>query len=487
MLRNLKLIATPLKATKMSIRSLVSCVLLMLLIILPSLFAVGKPVNALPNASTTLREYVDRPDSTFGWQVRQRAKQGSGEFVELTLTSQTWQGSPWKHQLFIYRPAKIIAGGHALLLIDGGSWSDKLEKPIDAASKDPVPDKVQIVMMLADMMQTPVAVIKQVPEQPLFNGLKEDQIIALTFTKFFETSDKDWPLLLPMVKSAVRAMDAVQAFSKQEWQLDVDHFLVTGASKRGWTTWLTAATDARVDALAPMVINMLNMKAHDNLQRESFGQYSDEIQDYTKRGLHAMLLTEKGATLQAIVDPIAYRKQLMQPKLIILATNDAYWPVDALNLYWNDLAGDKYILYVPNNGHGIQDFPRVASAIAALQRSVTGGPAMPKLSWSLEPEQAGEFEFKLRSDLASTAVRKWSATSPTRDFRSATWSATPVKSVDVSARVFHAQVEEPTSGYRAAFLEAEFKGDPTPFVLTTTLHVIEPKGGDTKDAPPAAE
>ena len=58
--------------------------------------------------------------------------------------------------------------------------------------------------MLADMMQTPIAVLRQVPQQPIFDGRKEDQIIALTFSKFFDTGETDWPLLLPMVKSAVR-------------------------------------------------------------------------------------------------------------------------------------------------------------------------------------------------------------------------------------------------------------------------------------------
>jgi PhoPQ-activated pathogenicity-related protein len=433
--------------------------------------AKSKPAP-LPEASPALREYVQRPDDTYSWHVRQRGKQGAGEFVELILTSQTWQDIPWKHQLYIYKPAKVADTKHALLLIDGGSWSKSLDEPADASKIDSLPEKVRIVTMLADMMQTPIAVVKQVPEQPLFNGLKEDEIIALTFVKFFQTGQNDWPLLLPMVKSAVRAMDTVQTFAKEEWHTEIDHFLVTGASKRGWTTWLTAAVDPRVDALAPMVINMLNMTAHDKLQRESFGTYSDEIQDYTRAGLHAMLSTDKGTALQSIVDPIAYRKQLEKPKLIVLATNDAYWPVDALNLYWDDLQGEKYILYVPNNGHGIQDYPRVIATIGALQRSVTGGKPMPKLSWKLAEHSAPKFE--LTCDVPPTAVRKWTATAPTRDFRTATWTSSPVAGTEDKKLQFATDVEKPEKGYRAVFLESEFSGDPVPFVLTTTLHVIGP-------------
>jgi PhoPQ-activated pathogenicity-related protein len=243
------------------------------------------PAPPLPEASPALADYVKRSDDNYAWKVLQRGKQGAGEYVELILTSQKWHDILWRHQLFIYRPAKVKNSKQALLLIDGGSWSDALADPPKDEKPPALPDKVKLVTMLADMMQTPIAVVRQVPQQPIFDGRKEDQIIALTFSKYFETGESDWPLLLPMVKSAVRAMDATQEFAKDEWKMEIERFLVTGASKRGWTTWLTAATDPRVDALAPMVINMLNMAAHDELQLESFGKYSEQINDYTERRL----------------------------------------------------------------------------------------------------------------------------------------------------------------------------------------------------------
>ena len=86
-----------------------------------------------------------------------------------------------------------------------------------------------------------VAIIWQIPNQPLYDDLTEDELISFTLHNFRNDGDFTWPLLFPMVKSAVRAMDAVQEFSKETLQHDIASFVVTGASKRGWTTWLTGA------------------------------------------------------------------------------------------------------------------------------------------------------------------------------------------------------------------------------------------------------
>ena len=44
---------------------------------------------------------------------------------------------------------------------------------------------------------------------------------------------------LQFLQSVVRAMDTVQDYVKKNNWGDIQHFAVAGASKRGWTTWLT--------------------------------------------------------------------------------------------------------------------------------------------------------------------------------------------------------------------------------------------------------
>src|SRR5947208_2130625 len=83
-----------------------------------------------------------------------------------------------------------------------------------------------------------------------------------TWHKYLRTGDERWPARLPMTKSAVRAMDTVQAFCANHsgGTVKIANFVVAGASKRGWTTWTTAAVDPRVVAIVPIVIDTLNLE-----------------------------------------------------------------------------------------------------------------------------------------------------------------------------------------------------------------------------------
>jgi PhoPQ-activated pathogenicity-related protein len=413
-----------------------------------------------------LGEYVAAHDDSYAWFKRSEGSVLTCQYKELILTSQTWRGIPWKHQLFLLRPAQVDpTARHGLLMIAGGNWSDKLA---DQATQLKLPGEAQILAVLAETLKMPVAILLHVPQQPIFDGKREDQIIAYTFREFLKSGDASWPALLPMTKSAVRAMDATQEAMKKEWGIDVATFTVTGASKRGWTTWLTGAVDDRATAIAPMVIDMLNMSRHTKLQKESFGgKSSEQVDDY--KGLDEFIDTPRGGLLRKIVDPWEYRQRLTQPKLVILGTNDRYWPLDACDLYWDDLQGEKHLIYVPNNGHGLPDRARLIAGINALNRRVIKGQPLPKLDWSFKNGD-GHVQLNVVSDVRPSRVVIWSATARTRDFRDSKWTSANAEAAD--ATFIHRQ-PVPAEGHSAFLGEAVFnEGTDDQFWLSTNVRIV---------------
>lgn len=416
-------------------------------------------------SATALQDYISKPDNSYRWRKVRDGQVGDLDYAELILTSQRWQGVRWRHRLFIIRPRQVLHHNQALLVIAGGRWKDKYE---DSDYADKSLDKAALFAPLAEQLGTPIAVLLQVPHQPMFGGLVEDEIISHTFDKYLETGDPEWPLLLPMVKSAVRAMDAVQEFCTSEWSISVEKFTVTGGSKRGWTTWLTGASDHRVAAIAPVVIDMLNLPWQLQHQQDTYGEFSEQIHDYTEKKLPQRLQTEAGNQLVQIVDPLAYRQSLTLPKLVILATNDRYWTLDALNLYWDQLLGPKYILYVPNNGHSVKDVGRVAGSIAALCEDVKGGAPLPQLTWSFADDDGGA-TLSIQSDVPPAKCRIWKSTSATRDFRDSRWVKSELECVEGSYS-YHLSI--PDAGSAAFFGEVVFDRQSLPLYLSTNVRIL---------------
>ncbi|MFA0767450.1 MAG: hypothetical protein OXFUSZZB_000778 [Candidatus Fervidibacter sp.] len=405
-----------------------------------------------------LLAYVAQKDDAFSWQKVSSDRSPLGvTFHELRLTSQRWKGMVWRHTLLIAQPPKV-ATDLALLVIAGGETDSRGD-----------PQSRLLTSAAAIQLQALVAVLYAVPNQPLFDGLVEDDLIAHTFVKFLETGDLQWAALLPMTKSAVKAMDAVQQFAQKELNLTVNGFVVTGASKRGWTTWLTAVADPqRVKGIAPMVYDNLNIPAQMRHQREVFGGYSEQISEYTQRGLTDLADTEKARPLVQLIDPYAYLDRLTMPKLIINGTNDRYWALDAANFYFDDLRGEKYILYVPNSGHGLEDVGRVVRAVMAFFDYLAQRLTFPKLQWTWTPKDGG-MTLTVRSDPMPKQVLLWRATAPTKDFRDAKWESQELTATDGA---FLFTLTPPEKGYAAAFAELVYEGNNRTYSLCTTIRIV---------------
>jgi PhoPQ-activated pathogenicity-related protein len=220
-----------------------------------------------------------------------------------------------------------------------------------------------------------------------------------------------------------------------------------------------------------MVIDMLNVAAQMEHQEAVWGAPSHKIRDYTERNLHKQFRSPGGQALQQIIDPYQYRQQLTQPKLIILGTNDPYWPLDALNLYWPDLTGEKYILYVPNNAHGLNDYGRVFGSLNAVHRRVIDGQRLPQLTWQFA-EQDGQVRLTVHSEPAAQRVVAWVAEAPTQDFREARWKSLPTDRAGTDD-VFSLPV--PQRGFAAVFGEAEYRSGDAPSFFSTNVRIVKGK------------
>lgn len=416
-----------------------------------------------PAAAGPLADYVRAHDPATRFTLVCRGELMGGEYLRGRLVSQRWRGVEWTHELSLFRPAAPAADGPMLLWIDGGSSGGV---PADD-SRGPG-DATRILAQVATAAGLPAAVVRQVPFQPMFDGLVEDGLIAHTFVEFVKTGDTTWPLLLPMAKAAVEAMNAAATAAREHWDLNAGGFVVTGASKRGWTTWLAAALDDRVQGLVPAVIDMLSLEQHVGLQQKSFGGMSDKLVDYTSRGIEALLGSPRGRELVKIVDPFSYRDRIVQPKILALGTNDPYWPLEACGLYYDRLEGPRWVSYAPNTGHGLSG-SHLAGLIAALGRHAAGVERLPEFAWSFEADgQAAVGQVGRPSEAVAEAVA-WRAESPSRDFRAARWQAT---AAERDGEGWQLRLPKPASGFAAGLIELRFPRQPARLVLTTGVKVV---------------
>lgn len=413
------------------------------------------PVSEIKR-DTVLDKYIARPEKAYRWSKNPQSTTGAdGGALNLFLTSQTWQGKPWEHRLEIFQPEKLRHADTAILNISFGSGT--FEETFAGHA-------------LANGTGMTVVNVFNVPNQPLF-GKTEDELIAYTFGRYLETGDEDWPLLFPMTKSVTKAMDALQEWSSKEAGGQINKFIVSGASKRGWTADLVAAADSRVIGAIPIVYNNLNLVAQVDHQREVWRNISPMMAPYANVGLFDEPRPENVKKLAAMVDPWTYRDRLTMPKLLINSTNDAYWPHNATKLYLKELPGQTDLFTLPNAPHVLADSTVAAiGSAAAWSTLVAQGKKAPTAD--LKVEKVGDrYTFSLTSDGKPSSVKLWIAASPSTDFRQARWKAVTMELRDGAYRVtlVAEKLLPPGTKHAAAFGEIEIAWQPLPLRLSSDM------------------
>jgi len=403
-------------------------------------------------------KYVNKNEPAYSWKlVDTKTNADKSVLYELKLTSQKWRGIVWSHRLKIFIFNNINKKNNLALFMISGSSSGK--------------DQLAFAAAIANGVGAPAALLLDVPNQPLYDGLREDAFIAATFMEFITNSQPSDLLLFPMVKSAVKGMDAMSDFCKKDLKLDIDDFITCGASKRGWTTFLSGIVDKRVKAIVPIVYDNLNLGKQMEMQLSDFGGFSEQIADYTALGIPEMILSNipNAVAIGKLVDPYAYIEKLKMPKLLVIGANDQYWPINAINVYYDKLPGKTYVHYVPNAGHGLGGkFNRVASAVAKLFLSQQGKAEMPETKADYLKSK-NTIAVKYTTSLKPEKVLAWYALSKTKDFRKSEWIPVEMKG---NGKKYTCKINKANDKNLAVFTEGQFKDKKIPYILSNKVKVF---------------
>ena len=430
---------------------------------------------------TLLDDYVEQADDSHAWQIAATKDVDGTRIVVVDMVSQHWlteaevDRTEWRHWLRLSIP-RTVTTDIGFLYITGGQNTDAVPEVLDPG-----------MIAIANATGSVVAELGMVPNQPLvFDGdgvpRGEDDLIAYNWAKSLSREGSDRLVLDAMAKSGVMALDTVSAVlaTPEGGEHRVERFVVSGGSKRGWTTWLVGAVDDRVVGIVPIVFDALNSEASMRHHFGSYGYFSPTVGDYVLHGILPRLGEPAVSELMRSVDPYQYRHRVTVPKLVLNATGDEFFLPDSSRFYWNELRGETYLRYVPNSPHSMQGTD-VLDTVAAFHWLTVNDRRPPRFSWT---QNDGALHV-MASDQPES-VLLWQATNPAaRDFRLATlgpaFSSTPVEADERG--MYTARVSAPERGWTAWFLELTYDvGAPKPLKLTTEV-VVTPDVLPFEDKP----
>ncbi|KAL3877091.1 hypothetical protein ACJMK2_034846 [Sinanodonta woodiana] len=428
---------------------------------------------------TPLDDYVYAPDDHYSYKEIESFR-GSDYIVYIyNMTSQKWKDESildhpvWWHYLTITIPDKVVFDS-AFLFIDGGYNDDRAPSITDTY--------VAFTATFASGTGAIAAELRMIPNQPfVFNAdpekkeRVEDAIIAWTWKTFILTNSSDPEILLrmPMTKAAVRALDTITSVAMTKIGKKVDKFLVAGASKRGWTTWTTGAVDKRVIAIAPMVLDLLNMVKNLHHHYRSLGGWTFEMADYYDLNFTSQLDNPNTQKMADIIDPISYNDRFLNiSKYIITTGGDEYFIPDDSDYYFDQLKGPKYLRKLPNTDHSLAGY--VVSLLFSLRAfflSVMLNEPLPKMEWTrvLTPNGGKIILMLDRQPMTIQAYHAQTLDGKRRDFRlyigtpgnprtpqvnPVMWLSKGVTSLGNGT--YEVEFENPAEGWLAFFIEVAF-------------------------------
>ncbi|HGA5440650.1 TPA: PhoPQ-activated protein PqaA family protein [Salmonella enterica subsp. enterica serovar Eastbourne] len=423
-------------------------------------------------------------------------KQRPGVMLQrFNLNSQTWspQGvvSPerWQNGVDIYIPDSAREK-NALVVINNGSNNNGSGTPVA-----PTNFNEEELSRIAIATRTVVISVSNVPNQVLsYQGvttpLGEDNSVAYSWKLFIGDTHKyqDASLHIPMAASVSQAFRLAK---KELTQQNINKFIVTGASKRGWAAWLTALSDPDVGAVVPFAMDLLNTQKSLEHMYQSYGKnWPVAFYPYYNQGIDQQIGTDKFARLMRLEDPLTYLNtdmgdRLKIDKYIINASGDDFYVPDNSHFYYGLLPGSKSLRVVPNSTHnGILSVAE-QSLITFVNR-FQEKQKLPEITENVQSRGDGKKELVVNFSEKPVAILQWTARNPAaRDFRYACdikYNSVPV-SLATGDNTLSISLTTPDSGWQATYIEATFTDG---YVATTQVY-ITPDEKYPETAPPSRD
>ena len=425
---------------------------------------------------TSMSDYIESTKNEFSYDIQEVIYEENWTGYHIKMISGEWLDSKkvdqveWWHYVDIIIP-KQTTSSTGIMFIDGGEKSEDYFR-LDAQS-----------IRNAIKTEAVIVNISNIPFQPLNflsseqDSFEEDDLIAFAWNKFLKQGakqkDVEWLPRFPMTRAIVRAMDLAQEIVLQN-DIVVKDFVVSGASKRGWTAWTTAAVDSRVKAVVPMVIDMLNLVPSFENHYRSYGEFSPAVQEYVNYNIQDWLGTEEFKVLMSYIEPFSFIDKFTMPKYIINAGSDEFFSTDSWRFYYDKLPGEKIIRYVPNKNHSLDGRYLTEDLVSYFYR-VINDIEIPSLSWNLSDNKLiAELDYDGDYD-----VSVWTAKNDDgRDFRlweeGELWEETSIGKL--ANNKYELNVSSNLKGYKATMIE--FTIDPKsefPLIISTGPFVFPEK------------
>ena len=430
--------------------------------------------SSLSNFSyTSMEDYVESTKDEFSYKIEDVIYEDDWTGYHIKMISGEWLNSKkvdqveWWHYVDIIIP-KEVQTTSGIMFVDGGVKEETFFR-LDVESAEYAVETKSVIVNVSNIPFQPINFLDS--EQGSFY---EDDLIGYAWNEFLKSGAdqkySEWLPRFPMTRAVIRAMDLAQEITLQN-NIDLKDFVVSGASKRGWTAWTAAAIDDRVVGVAPMVIDMLNLVPSFENHYRSYGEFSPAVSSYVKYNIQDWLETDEFKKLMSYVEPYSFLDKYTMPKYIINAGSDEFFSTDSWRFYYDQLPDDKILRYVPNSNHSLSGGYLNKYLMAYFYR-IINDINFPSLKWTLN-KNIIEVELDYQDDYN---VSIWTAINEEgRDFRlwekGELWSKVKIDKSDDNKYLI--DIDQEFNGYKAVMMEFTIDPDSKfPLIISTGPYVF---------------